>query len=118
MFDKVLSDRKVPDICFMWVFLQHVCVCVCVCVCVHICTTHWNIRTESFFVCVVFFCACAYTGIAVAVSHDEVEGGTGLAPVLIDGAAAVLEHLLAQVCTLLRLLLKQQVPKLHTNTHT
>lgn len=62
-------------------------------------------------------CVCAYTGIAVAVSHDEVEGGTGLTPVLIDRAAAVLKHLLAQVRTLLRLLLKQQVPKLHTNTH-
>lgn len=57
---------------------------------------------------------CAYAGVAVAVSHDEVEGGTGLTPVPVHGAAAVLEHLLAQVCTLLRLLLKQQVPKLRT----
>lgn len=65
------------------------------------------------FVCVVP-CVCAYAGVAVAVSHGEVEGGTGLTPVPIHGAAAVLEHLLAQVCTLLRLLLKQQVPKLRT----
>lgn len=64
----------------------------------------------------MFVCVCAYTGIAVAVSHGEVEGGTGLTPVLINGAAAVLKHLLAQVCTLLCLLLKQQVPKLHTHT--
>lgn len=61
--------------------------------------------------------ACAYTGIAVAVSHDEVEGGTGMGPVLIHRAAAVLKYLLAKVCTLFCLLLKQQVPKLHTNTH-
>lgn len=61
-------------------------------------------------------CACPYTGIAVAVSHDEVKGGTGLAPVLIDRAAAVLKHLLAQVRTLLCLFLKQQVPKLHMHT--
>lgn len=60
-------------------------------------------------------CVCAYTGVAVAVSHDEVEGGTGLTPVLIDRTAAVLKHLLAQVCTLLCLLLKQQVPKLQSN---
>lgn len=58
----------------------------------------------------------AYTGIAVAVSHNEVEGGTGLASVLIHGAAAILKNLLAQVCTLLRLLLEQQVAKLH-KTH-
>lgn len=57
---------------------------------------------------------CAYAGVTVAVSHDEVEGGTRLTPVAVHGAAAVLKHLLAQVCTLLRLLLKQQVPKLHT----
>lgn len=66
----------------------------------------------------VYLCVCPYTGIAVAVSHDKVECGTGLAPVLIDRAAAVLKNLLAQVCTLLCLLLKQQLPKLHTHTHT
>lgn len=66
----------------------------------------------------------AYAGVAEAVSHDEVEGGAGLAPVLVDGAAAVLEHLLAQVGALLRLLLEQQVSKLHARqiipapTHT
>lgn len=54
----------------------------------------------------------AYAGVAEAVSHDEVEGGAGLAPVLVDGAAAVLEHLLAQVGALLRLLLEQQVSEL------
>lgn len=56
----------------------------------------------------------SYTGIVVAVSHDEVEGGTGLTPVLIDGAAAVLKDLLAQVSTLLCLLLEQKIPKLYT----
>lgn len=56
-----------------------------------------------------------YAGVTVAVSHDEIERGTGLAPVLINGAAAVLKHLLAKVCTLLRLLLEQQVSKLHAN---
>lgn len=61
---------------------------------------------------------CAYTGITVAVSHDEIEGGTGLASVLIHRAAAVLKHLLAQVCTLLRLLFKQQISKLHAHTAT
>lgn len=69
------------------------------------------------FVCVCE-CVCTYTGVAVAVSHDEVERSTGLTPVLINGAAAVLKHLLAKVRTLLCLLLKQQVPKLHTQTHT
>lgn len=72
-------------------------VCVCVCVCVYV---------------------RAYTGVAVAVSHDEVECSTGLTPVLINGAAAILKHLLAKVRTLLCLLLKQQVPKLHTQTRT
>lgn len=68
-------------------------------------------------VCVcVCECVCTYTGVAVAVSHDEVERSTGLTPVLINGAAAVLKHLLAKVRTLLCLLLKQQVPKLHAQT--
>lgn len=60
---------------------------------------------------------CTYAGIAVAVSHDEIESGTGLASVLINRAAAVLEDLLAQVCTLLCLLLKQQVSELHTHAY-
>lgn len=63
---------------------------------------------------VIVQCLSSYTGIVVAVSHDEVEGGTGLTPVLIDWAAAVLKDLLAQVRTLLCLLLEQKVPKLYT----
>lgn len=63
---------------------------------------------------VIFQYLRSYTGIIVAVSHDDIEGGTGLTPVLIDGAAAVLQDLLAQVRTLLCLLLEQKVPKLYT----
>ena len=58
--------------------------------------------------------ACPHAGRAVAVSHDEVEGGAGLAPVAVYWAAAVLQHLLTQVGTLLRLLLEQQLSELHS----
>lgn len=54
----------------------------------------------------------SYTGRTEAVSHDEVECSTGLAPVAVHTAAAVLKHFLAQICTLLSLLLEQHVPKL------
>lgn len=58
----------------------------------------------------------SYTGRAKAVSHDEVECSTGLVPVAVHTAAAVLKHFLAQICTLLCLLLEQHVPKLQTIT--
>lgn len=53
-----------------------------------------------------------YTSRAVAVSHDQVECSTSLTPVAVHTAAAVMKNLLTQVCTLLSLLLKQQVAKL------
>lgn len=54
----------------------------------------------------------SYTGGSKAEPHEEIEGGTGLAPGDIHAAAAVVKHSLTQVCTLLHLLLKQQVAKL------
>lgn len=57
----------------------------------------------------------SYTGGTKAVSHDEVERSAGLTPVAVHTAAAVVEHFLAQICTLLGLLLEQHVPKLQPN---
>lgn len=48
----------------------------------------------------------SYTGGSKTESHEEVEGATGLAPGDIHAAAAVVQHALTQVCTLLHLLLK------------
>lgn len=55
---------------------------------------------------------CAYTGGSKTETHEEVEGGAGLAPCDVHAAAAVVQHPLAQVSTLFHLLLKQQVSKL------
>lgn len=61
----------------------------------------------------------SYAGGSEAVSHDEVEGGAGLASSAVKAAATVLEHLLAQISTLLSFFFKQQVPKLeHTRQAT
>lgn len=54
----------------------------------------------------------SYTGGSKTESHEEVEGGTGLAPGDVHAATAVVQHALTQVCTLLHLLLKQQVAEL------
>lgn len=55
---------------------------------------------------------CAYTGGSKTEPHEEVEGGAGLAPCDVHAAAAVMQHPLTQVSTLLHLLLEQQVSKL------
>lgn len=54
----------------------------------------------------------AYTGGSKAEPHEEVESGTGLAPGDVHAAAAVMQHSLTKVRTLLHFLLKKQVAKL------
>lgn len=47
--------------------------------------------------------------------HEEVQGGTGVGPDGVDAAAAVPQEPQAQVCTLLCLLLKQQLRELENS---
>lgn len=54
----------------------------------------------------------SYTGGSKTEPHEEVEGGAGLAPGDVHAAAAMVQHTLTQVCTLLHLLLEQQVAEL------
>lgn len=53
-----------------------------------------------------------HAGGSKAEPHEEVESGAGLAAGDVHAAAAVVQHSLTQVCTLLHFLLKQQVAKL------
>ena len=53
-----------------------------------------------------------HAGGSKAEPHEEVESGAGLAAGDVHAAAAVMQHSLTQVCTLLHFLLKQQVAKL------
>lgn len=54
----------------------------------------------------------SYTDGSKTEPHEEVEGGAGLAPGDVHAAAAMVQHSLTQVRTLLHLLLKQQVAEL------
>ena len=71
----------------------------------------WNISEKQ--------TKCAYVADLKILPHEEVEGGAGVGADGADAAATAPQQPQAKVCTLLCLLLKQQLWELHThNTHT